>query len=294
MFAKLKAAIFFSAMTKRRNIDRAYAMVGPEDSWYDTITTVHRSLAELQKSPHETLEITSHDGLKLKGIYYPCEGECKGTMIWVHGYTSHAERESAFPGLFYRSLGFNLLIPYLRSHGDSEGRSISLGLLESRDIEKWVQKVNMLHPKGRIVLHGLSMGGAVVLHLADKEMENVCCIVSDAPVVNLVENIRKMTGKIFKKDGDRVADRFFEIYRKSFRADPAELDGIKSLSASRYRIFLTAGSEEKMDGDLEKLRRSCAKDATVLILPGCNHGNGMYKQTELYQNALRDFIMREE
>ena len=30
--------------------------------------------------------------------------------------------------------------------------------------------------------------------------------------------------------------------------------------------------------------------ATVLILPGCNHGNGMYKQTELYQGAIREFV----
>jgi hypothetical protein len=31
------------------------------------------------------------------------------------------------------------------------------------------------------------------------------------------------------------------------------------------------------------------QSTTVLILPGCNHGNGMYKQTELYQNSIREF-----
>ena len=28
----------------------------------------------------------------------------------------------------------------------------------------------------------------------------------------------------------------------------------------------------------------------IIVLPGCNHGNGMYKQTELYQKAIREFI----
>ena len=122
MFEKLKGNILFHQLLKRPDINKAYAMVGPEDSWYDTITTVHHSLAQIQKLPHEDWQITSHDGLALKALYYP--GSSKKTMIWVHGYTSHAERESAFPSLFYRSLGFNVLIPYLRAHGPSEGTYI--------------------------------------------------------------------------------------------------------------------------------------------------------------------------
>ena len=49
MFEKLKANILFSQLLKRPNIDKAYAMVGPEDSWYDTITKVHDSLAQIRK-----------------------------------------------------------------------------------------------------------------------------------------------------------------------------------------------------------------------------------------------------
>ena len=28
------------------------------------------------------------------------------------------------------------------------------------------------------------------------------------------------------------------------------------------------------------------KQTDIIILPGCNHGNGMYKQTEMYQKAI--------
>ena len=90
MFEKLKANILFSQLLKRPNIDKAYAMVGPEDSWYDTITKVHDSLAQIRKLPHEMLTITTRDGLKQQAIYYPAQS--KKTMSWVHGYTSHAER----------------------------------------------------------------------------------------------------------------------------------------------------------------------------------------------------------
>jgi hypothetical protein len=81
-------------------------MVGPEDSWYNTIKKVHESLDEIQKLPHEVLEVTSSDLKKLRGIYYPAAEKSDRTVICIHGYSSHAEREWAFPGLFYHSLGF--------------------------------------------------------------------------------------------------------------------------------------------------------------------------------------------
>ena len=28
----------------------------------------------------------------------------------------------------------------------------------------------------------------------------------------------------------------------------------------------------------------------IIILPGCDHGNGMYKQTEMYQNFIKEFL----
>ena len=55
MFEKLKANILFERLLKRPDIDKAYKMVGPEDSWYDTITKVHNSLAEIRQSIAEKL-----------------------------------------------------------------------------------------------------------------------------------------------------------------------------------------------------------------------------------------------
>ena len=185
MFEKMKANIMFKKLLKRPDINKAYAMVKPEDSWYDTITTVHNSLAEIQKLPHETLEITSHDNKKLKGIYYKAENDSDVTVICIHGYTSHPEREWAFPGLFYLSLGYNVLIPYQRAHGISEGEYITVGALEEMDMQRWVDKVNEMHSSGSIILHGLSMGGGIALYLSDKELKNVKAIISDAPNIRI-------------------------------------------------------------------------------------------------------------
>lgn len=288
MFNKLKAKILFEQLSKRPDINNAYKMVGPEDSWYDTITTVHNSLAQIQQLPHENLEITSHDGLKLNAIYYP--GTSDKTVVWIHGYTSHAERESAFPGLFYHSLGFNVLIPYLRAHGPSEGKYISFGPLETLDMIAWVDVINEKHPKGSILFHGLSMGGGIALDLATHEMKNVKCLVVDAPSIGVNLLLLNAAKHVFKKTYHKVYPHMYRRFQKEFGLDPFSFDRIENIQNGRYPLLLTAGSMEDMQDILEEIRFNNPQDATVLILPGCNHGNGMYKQTELYQSAIKTFI----
>ena len=288
MFERLKADILFNRLFKRPDIDKAYAMVGPEDSWYETITTVHNSLAKIRQLPHEDWQITSHDGLSMKGLFYP--GTSNKTMIWVHGYTSHAERESAFPGLFYHNLGFNVLIPYLRAHGPSEGKYIAFGALEYQDIKKWVDIVNDRLPDGKILIHGLSMGGGIALDLSTQEMRNVACLVVDAPSWSIEPFLRDVSDGVFKKDGPKVAEQLIRRFQKEFSENPADYNRVEKVRKCRYPILLSAGSNEEMDDVFTQICNNCPSPVSLCILPGCNHGNGMYKQTQIYQSAIRQFI----
>jgi len=292
MFEKLKSKILFEQLFKRRNIDKAYAMVPPTDSWYDTISKVHDSLKEIQEHPHSTLEIRSHDGLSLKAIYYPNPKSTGATVIFAHGYSSHAEREWAFPGLFYLSMGFNVLIPYQRSHGPSEGKYISFGALEHRDMLGWVDKVNEMNPDDQIVLHGLSMGGGIVLNLSDKPMKNVKCLIADAPSASMISNLRNIVSHTFKQGQEQIVDLAAQRFYQEFGVDIRELEGSDHVAKSLYPLLLSAGSNEKLDDTLQQLSKVNPMQSEVVILPGCSHGNGMYKQTELYQTAIRNFIDR--
>ena len=286
MFEKIKARFIFDALLKRHDINEAYKMVGPEDSWYDTITTVHNSLAEIRKLPHEDWQITSHDGLSLKAVFYP--GTTNKTMIWVHGYTSHAERESAFPGLFYHSMGYNVLIPYLRAHGPSEGKYISFGPMECMDICKWIDRVNE-RIDGSILIHGLSMGGGIALDLATMELKNVKCLLIDAPSYSISGFFDGVAHYNAPKNPSKLAACLHERYRSVFSVDAADHDRRENIRGGKYPLLLTAGSMEGQDEVLSLIKERNPQPTTVLILPGCNHGNGMYKQTELDQNAIREF-----
>ena len=289
MFESIKAKIIFPRLMKRPDINKAYAMVGPEDSWYDTITKVHDSLAEIKKLPHEILEIKSHDGYALKGIYYPCEN-ARATMIYIHGYTSHAEREGAFPGLFYRSLGCNVLIPYQRAHGLSQGKQITLGALECFDMIAWAKKISEISPDQSIIIHGLSMGGGISLLLSDKEMPNVKCLISDAPTESVESFFINVSRDVCKRNHEKVYRHGLEQFKRQTGVDALDFNCIETTKNSRYPILLSAGSLENLEDRLKQVKENNPCDTEIVILEGCNHGNGMYKQTKIYQDAIKNFV----
>lgn len=291
MFEKIKAKLAFGKLLSRPDIEKAYAMVGPEDSWYNTIKKVHESLEEIQKLPHQTLDITSSDGLTLRGIYYPAEKESDKTVICIHGFGSHAEREWAFPGLFYHSLGFNVLIPYQRAHGISEGKKITFGMLESLDMIKWIGKVQEITPDSQILIHGLSMGGGIALELSDTyELPCIKGIISDAPTPSVEAFFYNVSREVYGAKGDIIAeyairdlDRYTGLRAKNYNF-------IETVKESAFPILLSAGSMENREEMFAQIKQNTPCDTEILILDGCDHGNGMYKQTEIYQNRIKDFI----
>ena len=291
MFEKIKAKLIFGKLLSRPNIEKAYAMVGPEDSWYNTIKKVHESLAEIQKLPHKTLEITSSDGLTLCGIYYPAENESDKTVICIHGFGSHAEREWAFPGLFYHSLGFNVLIPYQRAHGISEGKKITFGMLEGLDMIKWIDKVQEITPNAQILIHGLSMGGGIALELSDtKELPCIKGIISDAPTPSVEAFFYNVSREIFGKGGEAVAKCAIDDLNKYTGLEAKNFNFVETVKNSVHPLLLSAGSMENLADLLDKIKQNNPCDTEIIILDGCNHGNGMYKQTEVYQAKIKEFI----
>ena len=69
-------------------------------------------------------------------------------------------------------------------------------------------------------------------------------------------------------------------------------DRVENIKQCRYPLLLSAGSMEEQEEILKRIKENNPMDSTILILPGCNHGNGMYKQTEMYQGAIRAFLSK--
>ena len=72
--------------------------------------------------------------------------------------------------------------------------------------------------------------------------------------------------------------------------DINDFERLDVVANSRYPLLLSAGSNEHCEELFEAIKSKNPKPTDIIILPGCNHGNGMYKQTELYQRVIKEFI----
>src|SRR5699024_11963958 len=75
----------------------------------------------------ETIEMTSFDGLALKGYYLPAKEPTDKTVVFAHGYLGHALDMGIFAEYYYEELGYNIFTPDLRGHGESEGDYYGFG-----------------------------------------------------------------------------------------------------------------------------------------------------------------------
>ncbi|MDO4198783.1 MAG: alpha/beta hydrolase [Erysipelotrichaceae bacterium] len=127
--------------------------------------------------PFEECCIKSFDNLKLYA--YLIKGNPEEVVIFMHGYRSNKENDFADKYEIYKERNSTMLFLDGRAHGKSEGKYIGFSELDRFDIEKWVDFINEKYDNPRIYLHGVSMGGASVIHCANMHLNNLCGIIDD-------------------------------------------------------------------------------------------------------------------
>ncbi|MGX6428031.1 alpha/beta hydrolase [Levilactobacillus yonginensis] len=112
--------------------------------------------------------------------YIPAETPSDKTVIISHGYKGNGETMANFAQMYHR-LGFNVLLPDDRGHGESAGRYISFGWLDRLDYLQWIQQViDRSNADVKILMFGVSMGGATMEMLAGESLPpQVKAIIAD-------------------------------------------------------------------------------------------------------------------
>ncbi|MBR3392414.1 MAG: alpha/beta fold hydrolase [Firmicutes bacterium] len=167
--------------TEKINVDRIRRSAHPEGE-----AKVLAGRDWLLARESREVEITSFDGLKLRGRLYPCDRTLAGEknrplLLLAHGFRSYGAFDFSCGCPFYVEQGFDLLLIDQRAHGRSEGRYICFGVNEGRDVADWCRRLDREYPGRPVVLAGISMGATSVLMAAgDPDLpQNVRGVVAD-------------------------------------------------------------------------------------------------------------------
>lgn len=152
--------------------------------------------------PFEWVNTQSFDGLRLAARLYRKDGADR-TIILFHGYRSIGTRDFSCAVKSYYNMGMNVLLVDQRAHGASEGKLITFGVKERRDVLSWVEYIlNTEGKNSKIFLGGMSMGATTVLLSVGLGLpENVKGIIADCGYTSPVDIIRKVAVETFKIKG---------------------------------------------------------------------------------------------
>lgn len=245
----------------------------------------------LLRHPHDEAEITSFDGLRLRASYYDNPAG-RGLLVACHGYRSDGVRDFASALRFYHDHGLSILLIDQRASGRSEGRYITFGVRESRDVRDWCLWARERHPELPVVLAGLSMGASTVLMASDDLPENVRVLLADCGYDSPWDELAFVARHDLHPAAQVLLPGVDLFCRLLGGFGLRERSASDSLSRCRRPVFFVHG---EADGFVPpecsaKNRAACAGPTALLSVPGAEHGISFLVDREGYLRALDDFL----
>lgn len=131
------------------------------------------------KNKAQMVKIKSFDNLSINAYKLSHKEPYDKWVIISHGYMQQPY-QLGHAGLKFFTNGYNVLLPHMRGHGDSEGSYIGMGFHDSKDIIKWIDYILSLNSRAEIVLYGVSMGAAATMITSGETLpSNVKCFIED-------------------------------------------------------------------------------------------------------------------
>lgn len=279
------------------------------DQYYDEI---QEGIVWISQQEAEDIYIQSEDGLKLHARLMDQSG-AKGTVLMFHGYRTHPEVDFSASSHVYYECGNRIVHIDQRAAGESEGKYIGFGVLESRDCCLWAQYIaNRFGTDQKIILAGLSMGASTVLmataHHEDRRVrincspeepmevsmtlpKNVTGIVADSAFSSPYDIIKKRIRTTYHCKGRLLTIAIGIWSRMLAHYSLKELSVPDVMKHNTIPVLLVHGTEDS-NVPVEmtvKIAENCQAPKQVLLVKGAEHGTGYLVDNEAYKKALQEF-----
>lgn len=286
------AYVFLVACVRNKELpwlDKEKIRKTPYGRFYDDIVHAHEWL---ESHNARDICIESYDGLKLHGRWIPAD-DAKGTILFAHGYRSTYLVDFGLALDFYHDEGMNILLPDQRSHGKSEGRIITFGVKESRDMLSWLMYLNKKLSELPVVLSGMSMGASTMMYLADEDLPpNVKGFIVDCGFTtpkeilgNVFTSVTHLPSCLCMWSAAVCAKVFggFGLSQKDSRV---------TLAKNKLPIIMVHGTDDSfVPCQMSKDAYACCTGPKqLLLIDGAEHGMSFLTERERYTSAVKDFL----
>lgn len=244
--------------------------------------------------PYEPVEFQTKDGLTLRGWFIPARPENDRTILFCHGWGAN-KGEVLKNTYALRNHGFNLLYFDFRACGESEGDSLSIGLLEAMDLDAAAAFVKARRPADRLAIYGISMGGMVAFGGLARHPELKAAVI-ECPFASHDETLSRYARATFGLPYYPFMPLLLYFVRRQLGIDPEPIVSPERLAGRITGAPLLAICGEEDPIATPEISRSLLEKLPgpkeLWIVPGAGHAQCAKLAGRAYENKLAAFYAR--
>lgn len=268
----------------------------PVSKNYQSYPKLRRTLVDkFMSRPYEDAYIHSYDGLRLHARVFSIRGGENRVAICFHGYRGTGYRDFCAAAKLLFELKYNVIMIDERGHGLSDGHKITFGIRESKDALDWVKYAKeKFGEDAEILLYGVSLGGHVVLNIADRVDDKVK-IIADAPycesktsIKNAIRSIHLPVWLVYPLVN--LASIMF-VHENMNRS--SVFNAVKN---SNHQILVIHGHEDEVTPYEDSMRLSAKFNSKVRyeLFYGAKHITSFLADHKRFERVIKEFLIGKE
>ncbi len=242
--------------------------------------------------PPTQLHRESHDHLQLHALRFVTHPDSHRWAILLHGYMNDASYMFYYASV-YAKHGFNILTPDLRGSGASEGDYIGMGWDDRRDVVGWINDVVARDPEARIIVFGVSMGGATAMMTAGEPLpENVACIVEDCGYSSVADEFSYELRNLYHLPSFPILRLADKVTKARAGYSIYDASAVEQLKKTRLPVLFIHGDKDTFVPTemVYKVYAAAAAEKELLIIKNATHAASSIVDPDRYFSTVFRFI----
>lgn len=213
--------------------------------------------------------------------------------VILHGYNG-SMADIYDIAMHYTQTGYNVLMPDLRAHGESEGSFLGMGWLDRLDVINWIDSILEENPSAEVVIHGIDIGADTALMLSGEPLKsNIVAVVAEGAYTSAWDVVKmEYKARHEKLPVFPFMNMMNPVMKVWAGYSLKEANAVKQVKNSKVPILLIRGQNDTYvtEAMTNQLDQAIASEHEVFIVQTGTHEDCRYAKPDDYYNKTFEFI----